>query len=87
MILKKFQRANVSNSIYQQKGAGIGLSVSNGMLINNRPDSMSGIQQASEMNKMRKVAEKVEVISRAINISKVESEDDYMVYSGPSVRY
>ena len=87
MILKKFQRANVSNSIYQQKGAGIGLSVSNGMLINNRPDSMSGIQQASEMNKMRKVAEKVEVISRAINISKMESDDNDDMYSGPSVRY
>jgi hypothetical protein len=87
MILKKNQRANVSNSIYQQKGAGIGLSVSNGMLINNRMDSMSGLQQASEMNKMRKVAEKVEMISRAINISKVESDDECMMYSGPSARY
>jgi hypothetical protein len=77
----------MSNSIYQQKGAGIGLSVSNGMLINNRMDSMSGLQQASEMNKMRKVAEKVEMISRAINISKVESEDNEDMYSGPSVRY
>ena len=87
MILNRFKRANVSNSIYQQKGAGIGLSVSNGMLINNRPDSMSGIQQASEMNKAKKMAQKVEVIARAINISKVESEDEGMMYSGPSVRY
>lgn len=87
MILKRFKNANVSNSIYQQKGAGIGLSVSNGMLINNRPDSMTGIQKASEMNKMKKAAQKVEIISRAINISKVESEDEYMVYSGPSIRY
>jgi hypothetical protein len=87
MILKRFKNANLSNSIYQQKGAGIGLSVNNGMLINNRPDSMTGIQKASEINKAKKIAQKVEVISRAINISKVESEDEYMVYSGPSIRY
>ena len=87
MILKRFKNANLSNSIYQQKGAGIGLTVNNGMLINNRPDSMTGIQKASELNKAKKMAQKVEVISRAINISKVESEDDYMVYSGPSIRY
>jgi hypothetical protein len=48
---------------------------------------MSGIQQAAELNKMRKVAEKVEMISRAINISKVESDDEGMMYSGPSARY
>jgi hypothetical protein len=48
---------------------------------------MSGLQQASEMNKMRKVAEKVEVMSRAMTISKMECDDNDDMYSGPSVRY
>jgi len=87
MILNRFKNANLSNSIYQQKGAGIGLSVNNGMLINNRPDSMTGIQKASEINKAKKIAQKVEVMSRAMTISKMECDDNDDMYSGPSVRY
>ena len=78
MILNRFKRANLSNSIYQQKGAGIGLSVSNGMLINNRMDSVTGIQQASEMNKMKKISEKAEVMSRAMMMSKMDDCEDDM---------
>jgi len=63
------KRVNLSNSIYQQKGAGIGLGVSNGMLINNRMDSTTGIQKACEMNKMKKVAQKAEVMSSAMMMS------------------
>ncbi len=87
MILSRFKDANLSNSIYQQKGAGIGLSVNNGMLINNRPDSTTGIQKACEINKMKNVAQKVEIMSRAMTISKMECEDNDDMYSGPSVRY
>lgn len=77
MILNRFKRANLSNSIYQQKGAGIGLSVNNGMLINNRMDSVSGIQQACEMNKMKKIVQKAEVMSKAMMMSKMgDCEDD-----------
>jgi hypothetical protein len=65
------KRVNLSNSIYQQKGAGIGLSVSNGMLINNRMDSTTGIQKACEINKMKKVAQKAEVMSSAMMMSKM----------------
>ena len=67
------KNANLSNSIYQQRGAGIGLSVNDGMLINNRPDSSTGIQKACELKKAMKVAQKVEVMSRAISISKMET--------------
>ena len=63
------KRVNLSNSIYQQKGAGIGLGVNNGMLINNRIDSTTGIQKACEMNKMKKVAQKAEVMSSAMMMS------------------
>ena len=78
MILNRFKRANLSNSIYQQRGAGIGLGVSNGMLINNRMDSVTGIQQASEMNKMKKISEKAEVMSRAMMMSKMDDCEDEM---------
>lgn len=71
MILKRFQNANVSNSIYQQKGAGLGLSVNDGMLINNRMDSTTGIQKACEMNKMKKIAQKAEVMSSAMMMSRM----------------
>ncbi len=77
MILNRFKRPNLSNSIYQQKGAGIGLGVNNGMLINNRMDSVSGIQQACEINKMKKIAEKAEVMGKAMMMSKMgDCEDD-----------
>jgi hypothetical protein len=87
MITKRFQNANLSNSIYQQKGAGIGLSVNDGMLINNRPDSTTGIQKACEIKKAVKVAQKVEVMSKAMSIAKMETNHMDMIYSGPKARY
>jgi len=82
------KNVNLANSIYQQKGAGMGLDVNDGMLINNRPDSTTGIQKACEIKKAMKVAQKVEVMSKAMTISKMEC-DNHMdgMYSGPSVRY
>lgn len=61
---------NLGNSIYQQKGSGIGLTVKDGMLINNRPDSRTGIAQACDMRKMMKRAEKVSMYSEAMMMSK-----------------
>ena len=59
-------KADLSNSIYQQKGAGFGLNVSDGMLINNRPDGMTGIRQAADMKKVVKKAEKVQMMAEAV---------------------
>jgi chaperonin GroEL (HSP60 family) len=64
---------NLSNSIYQQKGSGLGLTVKDGMLINNRPNSMTGIAQACEMKKMIKRAEKISMYSEAISASKMQN--------------
>jgi outer membrane lipoprotein SlyB len=50
---------NLSNSIYQQKKAKPGLTVECGMLINNRPNSITGIQKAIEVKKAVKMAEKM----------------------------
>jgi hypothetical protein len=66
---------NLSNSIYQQKGSGLGLTVKDGMLINNRPNSMTGIAQACEMKKMVKRAEKISMYSEAMMQSKMMGGD------------
>jgi hypothetical protein len=59
------KKANLSNSIYQRNGSAPGLTVKDGMLINNRPDSVSGIAQACEMKKVMNRAEKVSIYSEA----------------------
>ena len=61
---------NLSNSIYQQKGSGMDLTVKDGMLINNRPNSRTGIAQACEMKKMIKRADKVSMYTEAMMMSK-----------------
>ena len=39
------------------------LTVKNGRLINNRPNGITGIQQAAEIRKAMKKAEKIEMIA------------------------
>ena len=60
------QRLDLSNSIYQQRANGSlsGLTVNDGMLINNRPDGQSGIVQAAQARKAMKQAEKISIIAR-----------------------
>lgn len=63
-------KANLKNSIYQTKGSAMGLTVKDGMLINNRPDGMMGITMACEMKKSQKRMEEMEeanMIGRAIS--------------------
>lgn len=62
------KKANLSNSIYQQKGSGYGLTQKDGMLINNRPDGQTGIQQAAQLRKSIKRAEKISTYSEAVMI-------------------
>ena len=49
-------KKDLSNSVYQQSGANFGLTVNKGMLINNRPDGQTGIQQAAQAKKVVKKA-------------------------------
>lgn len=65
---------NLGNSIYQQKGSGYGLNVKDGMLINNRPDGMTGISQAVNLKQSIKRAEKVATYSEAIAIGNMRGE-------------
>jgi hypothetical protein len=61
------QPLNLKNSIYQQKNADNsynGLTVKDGMLINNRPDGQTGIAQMSQMRKSIRRAEKISIVAQ-----------------------
>ena len=65
---------NLKNSIYQQKtsnGSYSGLTVKDGMLINNRPDGQTGIAQMSQMRKSIRTAEKISIIARGNTMSEM----------------
>jgi hypothetical protein len=67
-------KKDLSNSIYQQKGASFGLSVSGGMQINNRPDGITGIAQAASIRKDMKRSQKVQMMSEAVFLGNIKSE-------------
>ena len=67
-------KKDLSNSIYQQSGANFGLTVNKGMLINNRPDGQTGIQQAATAKKAVRHMEKVQTMSEAVFLGNIRSE-------------
>lgn len=67
-------KANLMNSIYQQKKAGPGLSVECGMMINNRPNSTTGIQQMASMKKALKKAEKISMMADAVALGNMKED-------------
>ena len=67
-------KAELSNSIYQQKGANFGLSVNDGMMINNRPDGQTGIRQVADLKKAVKRADKIQMMSEAVYLGNIKSE-------------
>jgi ABC-type uncharacterized transport system ATPase component len=71
------QPLNLKNSIYQQKNAGSlnGLTVKDGMLINNRPDGQTGIAQAAQLRKAVHRAEKISTMSTAFTLGEMASEN------------
>lgn len=68
------KKANLSNSIYQQKGSGFGLTQKDGMLINNRPDGVTGIRQAVDLKKAMKRAEKISTYSEAVMLGNMKED-------------
>ena len=65
----------LSNSIYASKlMLGNGLDVQGGRLINNRPDSMSGIAQAAVAKKAMKRMEKVSMIAEGVSLGDMRSD-------------
>ena len=67
-------KKELSNSVYQQSGANFGLTVNKGMLINNRPDGQTGIQQAATAKKVVKKMEKVQMMAEAVFLGNIRSE-------------
>ena len=67
-------KKDLSNSVYQQSGSNFGLTVNGGMLINNRPDGQTGIQQAAQAKKVVKKAEKVQMMAEAVFLGNIRSE-------------
>jgi hypothetical protein len=67
---------NLGNSIYQQKTneSYSGLTVKDGMLINNRPDGQTGIAQAAQLKKAMHRAEKISTMSTAFMMGETMSE-------------
>ena len=65
-------KLKISNSVYQKgnpggyNGGGFGLTVKGGMLINERPDGMTGIAKMAEVKKATKRAEKINAQADAI---------------------
>jgi len=70
------QNLNLKNSVYQQKNSGSlnGLTVKDGMLINNRPDGQTGIAQAVQMKKTLHRAEKVSTMASAFAMGEMASD-------------
>jgi len=50
------------------------LTVKNGRLINNRPNGITGIQQAAEIKKAMKKADKIEMMAQAVAIGTIKAE-------------
>jgi len=74
-------KADLSNSIYQQKGSNFGLTVKDGMLINNRPDGQTGIQQAANAKQVVRRMEKVQTMAEGVFLGNLRSE----MTEGPSM--
>ena len=51
-----------------------GLYVKDGRLINERPDGMTGIQEAANLRRMKKIAYKEDMIARGIELSDMRKE-------------
>ncbi len=74
-------KKDLSNSIYQQSGSNFGLTVNGGMLINNRPDGQTGIQQAAQVRSEMKRAKKIQMYSEAVMLGNIKSE----IIEGPGM--
>jgi tryptophan synthase alpha subunit len=52
-----------------------GLTIKNGRLINNRPNGITGIQEATQIKKDQKKAKKLEMYSEAISLGIQKAEN------------
>jgi hypothetical protein len=69
------QRMSIKNSVYQVYGGSTeGLTVKNGRLINNRPDSKTGIAEMAEVRAEAKRQAKIDMIAEGYALGEERSE-------------
>ena len=69
------QRLSIKNSIYQGGGGSMdGLTVRNGRLMNNRPDSKSGIAEMAQMRAEARKQAKIDMIAEGYAKGEMMSE-------------
>jgi hypothetical protein len=73
-------KIKMSGSIYQSNGAGMGLNVQDGRLVNNRPDGMTGIQQMAMARKAVRHENKINTYAEGVVRGKEMNEMNKMVY-------
>jgi len=77
-------KMKMKGSIYQGGGAGMGLPVEDGRLVNNRPDGMTGIQQMAMARKTMKREAKISMAAEGYMRGEQMSEMNEMMMSGCS---
>jgi len=80
----KIMKIEISGSVYRNNGAGLGLSMQDGRMVNNRPDGMTGIQQLSMARKTMKNESKVQMAAEGYARGERMSEMNEMMSSGCS---
>jgi hypothetical protein len=71
---KDMKKLKLSGSVYGNTNGVGGLGISGGRLINNRPDSMTGIEMASKNRKMMKREEKINMIAEGYSRGEMMTE-------------
>ena len=71
---KGMKKLKLSGSVYGGMNGVGGLGVSNGRLVNSRPDSRSGIEVAAQNRKMMKREEKINMIAEGYSRGEMMSE-------------
>ena len=74
-------KMKMMGSIYQNNGAGIGMPVEDGRLVNNRPDGMTGIQQLAMARKSAKREAKINMAAEGYVRGEQMSEMNEMMDS------
>jgi hypothetical protein len=69
----KLKILGLKNSIYQQKGIP-GLHVSDGMMINNRPDSRTGIAKAVEVKQAMHREKKINMMADGYVLGEIKAK-------------
>ena len=71
----------MQGSLYQNNGAGMGLTMNDGRMVNNRPDGMTGIQQVAMARKTMRNEAKVNTYAEGFARGEQISEMNEMMSS------